>query len=353
MSRTPGSMSARPLRRPTTAGRRLVTLAATAGLALSLAACSNDAGGTAPAAAAAGTGDGGDLTFEMNLYSRSLPYFQDVVAGAQQQAEDEGVTLNVTYGETDPQLQYDQVQNALSKNPSGLVVVPVDPAALIPVFQQASDSGIPVLTAVNDINEDGWPSVIGHVGKQYTDIGREKAQYLVDTLGGQGTVAVVHGIRGLLFSELQAQGAMEVFAENPGITVVDGPYTGEFSTDAGLAAAENVLTANPDVDALYFDNDDIALGGVLAAQQRGISMDDIVIIGTDGGEPAREAVRDGDLDMTITLCGVATGKTAVQTLAAYARDGEKPADRVTAVESQQITADTYDDVEALISAGDC
>jgi ABC-type sugar transport system substrate-binding protein len=328
--------------------RRRGAVVAAAALAVSLVGCSSD-GGTAGASS-----DGGeDLTVELNLYSRSLPYFQDVVAGAQERAEAEGVTLNVTYGETDPQLQYDQIQNALSQSPDGVIVVPVDPAALVPVFQSASDGGIPVLTAVNDIDEDGWPYVIGHVGKEYSDIGREKAQYLVDTLGGQGTVAMIHGIRGLLFSELQAQGAMEVFAENPGITVIDGPYTGEFSSDAGLAAAENVLTANPDVDALYFDNDDIALGGVLAAQQRNIAMEDIVIIGTDGGEPARQAVANGELDMTITLCGVATGKKALDTLIAYVREGEKPAERFTDVESQLITADTYDDVEALIAAGDC
>jgi ABC-type sugar transport system substrate-binding protein len=340
--------SPRPL--PAIRRRTAAALAAT-GLVLSVAACS---GGDDDAAAAGGGGGGEDqLTVEMNLYSRSLPYFQDFVAGAQERADAEGVTLNVTYGETDPQLQYDQVQNALTQSPDGVIVVPVDPAALIPVFQQASDGGVPVLTAINDIEEDGWPSVVGHVGKEYTEVGREKAQYLVDTLGGQGTVAMIHGIRGLLFSELQAQGAMEVFAENPGITVIDGPYTGEFSSDAGLAAAENVLTANPDVDALYFDNDDIALGGVLAAQQRGIAMEDIVIIGTDGGEPARQAVAAGELDMTITLCGFLNGKQAMDTLVSFVRDGEEPAARTVEVTSQTVTRDSYEDVEALIASGDC
>ncbi|MBB3085301.1 sugar ABC transporter substrate-binding protein [Geodermatophilus sabuli] len=336
------------LTRPDVRRRTAAALAAT-GLVLSVAACS---GGDEEASASGGGGED-QLTVEMNLYSRSLPYFQDFVAGAQERAEAEGVTLNVTYGETDPQLQYDQVQNALTQSPDGVIVVPVDPAALIPVFQQASDGGVPVLTAINDIEEDGWPSVVGHVGKEYTDVGREKAQYLVDTLGGQGTVAMIHGIRGLLFSELQAQGAMEVFAENPGITVIDGPYTGEFSSDAGLAAAENVLTANPDVDALYFDNDDIALGGVLAAQQRGIAMEDIVIIGTDGGEPARQAVAAGELDMTITLCGFLNGKQAMDTLVSFVRDGDEPAERTVEVTSQMVTRDSYEDVEALIASGDC
>ncbi|NEK56989.1 sugar ABC transporter substrate-binding protein [Geodermatophilus sabuli] len=339
-----------PLSTRSATRRRTAGALTAAGLVLSLAACS---GGSDEAAAAGGGGGDDDLTVEMNLYSRSLPYFQDFVAGAQERADAEGVTLNVTYGETDPQLQYDQVQNALTQSPDGVIVVPVDPAALIPVFQQASDGGIPVLTAINDIEEDGWASVVGHVGKEYTEVGREKAQYLVDTLGGQGTVAIIHGIRGLLFSELQAEGAREVFAENPGITVIEGPYTGEFSSDAGLAAAENVLTANPDVDALYFDNDDIALGGVLAAQQRGIAMEDIVIIGTDGGEPARQAVAAGELDMTITLCGFLNGKQAMDTLVTFIRDGEEPSGRTVDVTSQMVTPDTYEDVEALIASGDC
>jgi ABC-type sugar transport system substrate-binding protein len=327
--------------------RQVVTAVLAAGLGLSVAACGGGDG------AAAGGGGEDDLTIELNIYSRSLPYFQDVVSGAQRQAEEEGATLNVTYGETDPQLQYQQIENALTQAPDGVVVVPVDPVALIPVLQQATDNGISVVTAVNDIAEEAHEYPVAHVGKDYFEVGREKAQYLVDQLGGQGTVAMIHGIRGLLFTELQGQGAMEVFAENPGITVIDGPYTGEFSSDAGLGVAENVLTANPDVDALYFDNDDIALGGVLAAQQRGIPLEDILIIGTDGGEPARQAVNSGELDMTITLCGVSTGARAVEVLVAQLRDDTRPDGRVVDVTSQIITQDTYAEVEDLIASGEC
>jgi ABC-type sugar transport system substrate-binding protein len=319
--------------------RPAVTAVLAAGLALSLSACGGDAGG-------GGGGGEDDLAIELNIYSRSLPYFQDVVAGAQRQAEKDGVKLTVSYGETDPQLQYQQIENALIQAPDGVIVVPVDPAALIPVLQQAVNNGISVVTAVNDIAEEGHEYPVAHVGKDYFEVGREKAQYLVDELGGQGTVAMIHGIRGLPFTELQGQGAMEVFAENPGITVIDGPCTGEFSSDAGLGAAENVLTANPDVDALYFDNDEIALGGVLAAQQRGIALDDILIIGTDGGEPARQAVDAGELYMTVTLCGVSTGACAVEVLVAHLRDNTRPDDRVVDVSSQMITQDTYAEVEA-------
>lgn len=163
----------------------------------------------------------------------------------------------------------------------------------------------------------------------------------------------IHGIRGLTFSELQAQGAMEVFKAAPGITVIDGPYAGQFSSDAGLRATENVLTATPAIDALYFDNDDIALGGILAVQQRGRPMDSIVIIGTDGGEPALNAIAAGTLDMTISLCGYASGRVAAAKLIDNLRNGTKPNDRFVPVEALMITKSNLADARAKISTGKC
>ncbi|CAN5860556.1 hypothetical protein BH10ACT9_BH10ACT9_08150 [soil metagenome] len=332
-----------------------ITRAATilvATLAVSLTACSQDAGtgGGATETVAADQ----DLKIAMNVYSRTLPYFQDMIRGAQDVAGEDGkATVDVTYGETDPQLQYDQLENALSTSPNGMLIVPVNPSALLPVIQQAATSGVPVVTLANDIDEAGHESQLAHAGQEYVDIGRQKAQFLVDALGGKGTVGYIHGIRGLTFSELQAQGAMEVFKENPGITVIDGPYAGEFSSDAGLTATENVLTPNPDINALYFDNDDIALGGILAVQQRGRPMDDIIIIGTDGGEPALEAVGAGTLDMTISLCGYATGRAGASALIDNLRDGAEPEDRFVEVDALTITPDTLDDARAKMAAGEC
>ena len=336
----------------TSTPRALWALTAAAGLVVSLAACSNDADANGGGGGGGGGGDD-DLTLEFNVYSRSLPYFQDMIRGIQDVADEDGVTVNVTYGETDPELQFSQLENALSSVPDGLMVVPVDASALIPVIQQADSNGVPVVTLANDLAEDGHASQLAHVGAQYVEIGRQKAQYIVDALGGQGTVAYIHGIRGLSFSEEQARGAMEVFEENPGITLIDGPYAGEFSSDAGLTATENVLTGNATVDALYFDNDDIALGGILAVQQRGIAPDDILIIGTDGGAPALEAISAGDLDMTISLCGYATGRQGAQVLIDYVQDGTEPEDRVVPVEVLTITPDNLEASQAQIDAGDC
>jgi ABC-type sugar transport system substrate-binding protein len=328
--------------------RRAVTATVATGLLLSMAACSGDSGGSAAAA-----GADKPLTLELNVYSRALPYYQDLVAGAEKTAKKLGVTLDVTYGETDPQLQYDQVENAVTSAPDGLIVAPIDQVALIPVIQMASENGVPVVTVGDNLAEEGRSFQLTFVGTEYEAVGKQKAEFIVDALGGQGKVAVIHGIRGLHFTEGQwADGALPVFEANPGITLIDGGYTGQFTTDAGLAATENLLTANPDLDAIYFDNDDLALGGVLALQQRGISLQDIVAIGTDGGAPARQAVAAGELDMTISICGYVTGVRAVEVLTAYLRDGDSPPAHVQ-TDTLTVTPDTAAEAEKVVERGEC
>jgi ABC-type sugar transport system substrate-binding protein len=327
--------------------RKAATATIAAGLALSMAACSSDGDGSAAAS------EDEPLTIELNVYSRALPYYQDLVAGAEKAAEELGVTLEVTYGETDPQVQYDQVENALTGAPDGLIVAPIDQVALIPVIQLASDNGVPVVTVGDNLAEEGQQYQLTFVGTEYEVVGQQKAEFIIDALGGQGTVAVIHGIRGLHFTEGQwAEGALPVFEDNPGITLVDGGYTGQFTTDAGLAATENLLTANPDLDAIYFDNDDLALGGVLALQQRGINLEDIILIGTDGGSPARKAVAVGELDMTISICGYATGVQAVEVLTAHLRDGDSPPAHVQ-TDTLTVTPETAADAEQVVERGEC
>ena len=340
-------------------GRHKGMIAAAVASALALAACGGgdsgdgSAGGGAGAEGSAAAEGGGGKVIAINMYSQALPYFQDIVAGAQAEAQKSGFRTEVTFGKTDPQLQFNQIQNAITKRPAGLVVAPVDQEALIPVFQSAKQAGTQTATVADDVAERGKESILGFVGIEYEELGRKKAQWIVDKLGGKGTVAIIHGIRGLHFTEAQFTGAMEVFKANPGIRVINGPYAGEFSADAGLSAAENVLTANRDVNALYFDNDDIALGGILAAKNRNIPMKDILIIGTDGGKPARDAVKAGDLDYTISLCGYATGAIAVGVIRDKVVGQKDPAGHIVPIPVLDYTQETAAENDRKINAKEC
>ncbi len=287
------------------------------------------------------------------LPARSIPYYRDLGAGIEAEADKAGWESDLVYGDQSVETNLNQVETALATQPDGMIVAPVDQEALIPGYRQVSDLGIPIVTVSDNIGEDGRSYQLAYVGHDYEQLGRDKAQWIVDQLEGEGIVGMVHAIRGLNFTEEQNAGAMEVFGENPGITVVDGPYVGDFTSDLGLEGAENLLTREPDLDALYMDNDDLALGAIEAVAQGGFSQDDILIVGTDGGPPALEAVAAGDLDVTWSLCGYAQGVEAVQTVIDNIENGTEPPDGFVATKQLMLTQDTIKEETAGLTRDDC
>jgi ABC-type sugar transport system substrate-binding protein len=294
---------------------RAMPIVAVAAFALAggLVACGDDDDG----------GDGGSSeakTVYLNAYASDLPYFRDWQAGAEARAEELGWTTKGEFGNTTPEQQVQQVENALVEQPDAIVVTAIDEESLNPVLSQAKDQGVSVITLGGDVSDPEARD--SFVSRDNLDIGRQKAQYVVDQLGGKGKVGIIHGIRGLTFTEEQAKGYEEVLGAESGIEVVDGPYTGGFSADLGLDATANMLTSNPDLDAIIYDNDDLALGGAEAVKNAGINLDDIILAGTDGGEAALDAVEAGTLDYTLNLCGFREGASAIDTLNTLFEEGE-------------------------------
>ena len=278
-----------------------------------VAACSSDDGDN-------GGGDSSEAkSIYLNAYAKGLPYFVDWQDGATAQAEELGWDVSGEFANTTPESQIQQIENALTQQPDGMIVTAIDEESLNPVIRKANDQGVAVITLGGTISDSS--AIKSFVARDNFDIGKEKAEYAVEQLGGEGKVAIIHGIRGLTFSEEQADGYEEVLSAEPGIEVIDGPYVGGFSSDQGLDATANILTSNPDVDAIIYDNDDLALGGAEAIRNAGINLDDVVVIGTDGSDAALDAVEAGTIDMTISLCGFREGASAVDTMNTYFEEG--------------------------------
>lgn len=297
-----------------------------------------------------GSGSTEAKTIYLNQYTREIPYFQEIAKGMDEAAEPLGWTVDKTYGNADPAQQVDQIQNAIVTQPDAMVVIPIDEEAISPAMREATSAGIPVAAMGDDIADETARDFF--LGVDYEAMGTQKAEWLVEELGGQGKIGFIHGIRGLNFTEQQNTGARAVFDQESGIEVVDGPYTGGFSSDLGLKATENLLAREPDLDALYFDNDDLALGGIQAVSEAGINPDEIVVIGTDGGPAALDAVKAGDIDYTISLCGFAQGKQVIDVLDDLLNNDVQPeSDIIT--ETLEFTPDTYEEQIPKVKSGEC
>jgi ABC-type sugar transport system substrate-binding protein len=118
----------------------------------------------------------------------------------------------------------------------------------------------------------------------------------------------MEGIPGAASSEDRKKGSAEVWPKYPGIKIV-AQQSGKYDRAVSLGVMENILQAQPQIDAVFCFNDEMAMGvlaAVKASKRTGIK-----ITGMDANKDAREAVSRGELAMTIALPPYNIGKTGV------------------------------------------
>jgi ABC-type sugar transport system substrate-binding protein len=291
------------------------------------------------------SGSSAPVKVSIVFYTKSIPYYQDMLRGFQDKAKELNVLLDVTYANFSVTDEVNLVENATTRRPQGLIVAPMDRQALVPPIRNAKAAGIPVITVGDNLSTEGQSSELTYVGQSYKELGALKAQYLVDKLHGQGEVLVVHGPRGLDYVEAQKEGYTEVFAKSPGIQVVEGPY-GNFSSDVGLQTTENMLTTHPHPAAIFYDNDDLVIGGVQALKERKIDKSTVIMITSDGVKAAIDLVSAGSVDLTVSIRPYTTGLVSLQTMYDYLVKKVTPPNPVP-IKMLQITKDNVNSLKQL------
>ena len=145
-------------------------------------------------------------------------------------------------------------------------------------------------------------------------------QYIAKLLEGKGNVIQILGPSGSDWTKLRQQGFEKAISEYPGMKIV-GSADGGYVRDKGLTAAQDLLTRFPDVNAIYGENEDMALGASQAIDARGLKQWDgssgIITIGADGLVSGMEAIKAGKLTATVDVNSIEMGRTMVDTLVAH------------------------------------
>lgn len=143
-------------------------------------------------------------------------------------------------------------------------------------IQEAVDAGVIVVNFDIDIAVDGVYKV---TGDNY-GMGVAGAEYIVDKIGTEGTVVALTVPTSGSVNDLRMQGFTDTMAEiAPGIEIKE--YATQFTREAGLADMADILTAEPEIDAVYSLDDETSIGALQAIDEAGRT--DIQVITGGGG----------------------------------------------------------------------
>src|SRR5690625_31305 len=148
--------------------------------------------------------------------------------------------------------------------------------------------------------------------------GKQAADALAQAIGEEGEILVLQGIAGSSASRHRGQGFEEGIAAYPNIEVV-AKQTANFDRTEGLNVTTNLLQANPNIKAIFAENDEMALGAIEALGAR--AGEEVKVFGFDGTADGLTAVEDGKLEGTIAQQPDELGARAVEQAAAIFEGG--------------------------------
>ncbi len=239
-------------------------------------------------------------------------FFNQMNQGAQKAADAAGVKLVIFNSNNEPTAQNSAIETYIQEKVSGLAVVAIDVNGLMPAVKQAADAGIPVV-AIDAILPDGpQKAQIGvDNAKAGADMGKFFLDYVKTNMGGKAKIGVVGALNSYI-QNVRQDGFEKTVKSAEGIQMA-GVVDGQNVQDNALSAAENLITGNPDLTAIYATGEPALMGAIAAVQSQG-KQDTIKVFGWDLTAEAIAGIDAGFVAAVIQQDPSAMGGAAVDAL---------------------------------------
>jgi ribose transport system substrate-binding protein len=235
------------------------------------------------------------------------PFFVDLRDGAKAAADAAGMELVVADAQNDAAKQLASIENMIQQKVSLIIINPVDSKAVVPAIEAANKANIPIITV--DRGAAGG-KVVTAIASDNVAGGKMAGQYIVEKLAGKGKLVELEGIPGTSAANDRGKGFNEAIGAAKEIKVV-AKQPADFDRAKGMKAMENILQANPEINAVFAHNDEMALGALEAIQAA--KLTGIMVVGFDATADAVKAVNEGKLAATVAQKPKEMGKVAVET----------------------------------------
>jgi ABC-type sugar transport system substrate-binding protein len=246
-----------------------------------------------------------DLKGAIVGFSQSEPDTAAFRAAETQSIKDEAAKIGVgkllvTNANAQLTKQISDIQDLLNQGAQILIVAPVNSDGLDPALAAAKAKGVPVLTIDRKVTNTACSDYLAFIGSDFADQGKRAADAMAKATDGKANVAVLLGSSGNNVTDLRTSGFEDqVAAKYPDLKIV-ASQTGDFDRSKGQSVTEQLLQSNPDINAIYAQNDEMGLGAVQAVLSAGKQPGkDVTIVSIDGTRNAVQAIVDGQYNAVI------------------------------------------------------
>lgn len=234
------------------------------------------------------------------------PFFVTMKDSAQKEANRLGYDLVVLDSMDNPAKELANVQDLTVKGTRLMLINPTDSDAVGNAVILANKAKIPVITLDRVANKG---EVVSHVASDNRLGGKMAGDYIAEKVANDAKVIQLEGITGTSASRERGEGFKQAVDAHKLNVLASQPA--DFDRTKGLNVMQNLLTAYPAVQAVFAQNDEMALGALRALQTAGRT--DVLVIGFDGTDDGIKTVNRGMLGATIAQRPDQIGIIGIQT----------------------------------------
>lgn len=251
--------------------------------------------------------DSGAQKIGLIVSTLNNPFFVDLKTGIENKAKELGYEVVVLDSQNDPAKEVSNMEDLTVKDVDIVLLNPVDSDSAIASVMIANSSDLPVMT-VDRVANGG--EVISHIASDNIAGGDMAAKFLIEQLGGKGKIVQLEGIAGSSATRDRGQG-FDTGIEGSEFELV-ARQSADFDRTKGLTVMENIIQSKGDIDAVFAQNDEMALGAQKALEAAG--MNDVLVVGFDATDDAVDAVKQGKMAATVAQQPLLIGETAVDAI---------------------------------------
>jgi simple sugar transport system substrate-binding protein len=287
--------------------QRAAILALALGIPLSLTACNADSN----------TPDSGTSAVKVGLITKFPVDFYDTMVDAAKKYDAEHPDVEVVYGQgksgTDDEGEIAIIENMIVQGVDAIAITPTSPNVKT-ALDKAVAAGIKVVLVDNDI--PGWSGKSSLVATDNLAGGKLAGGWLAEKVPAGSKVAILQGRLGNPSLDDRVKGFKETLGSKA--TVVAEPAT-DCDQTKGLNAAQDVLTAHPDVAAVYGACGPPIIGALEAIKAAGKKPGEVIVVGFDAAPDELVAIQAGDEAGSVAQFPAKMGSLGIETAVAAAR----------------------------------
>lgn len=257
-----------------------------------------------------------------SVYDMQYGFFQDMEKGTKEASEAAGYDYVLVDQKSSESSMVSATQDLIDQGINALIISPFKPDALGPIVDAAKAKKIPVV--VDDIGGGGTDYdviVISDNDKGGVIAADQIAAVLKERPSATKKVASISCEPSAVYAARRNVG-FEKRIKELGYTVV-ASLSANSKQEEGYKVAKDILSAHPDVAAIFCGNDPMAVGAAQAVADSGKSgVKDVYVVGFNGDEIALQAIKAGQMGATIQQVPEEMGKMTVE-LATKLMNGEK------------------------------